>query len=165
MKLIRQLVIASALLSALPAYAQSTTITAELPKDGAKASCAGKGCFDSKLKPTDEQRQKLGDLRNQFTLSTASKKAELEVAQRQLRDLLGKATIDKQAALDLQGKINGLRADLSNARLSMMLSASDVFTPEQRAEFSKMHHMGGFRHGGAHGGFHGEGQRKAPKVS
>jgi Spy/CpxP family protein refolding chaperone len=64
----------------------------------------------------------------------------------QQRQLMSKATIDKSAVLSLQSKINSLKADLSNARIDMALTASAVFTPEQREMFSK------FGHGRGHGG-------------
>lgn len=172
MKLIRPLLIASTLLTTLPAFALPS-VTAELPKDGAKKECRQEGCpqrgFDSKLKLSDEQREKLGSLRDQFKLSTATQQAELEVSYRQMGELLRKPTIDKQAVLALQTKINGLRDNLSNAKVAMMLSASDVFTPEQRAEFSKMHgmrgnwnrHEGGRHEGGRHEGGRHEGARGA----
>ena len=166
MKLIRPIVIASMLLTALPAFAD-TTVTAELPKDGGKA-CVGHSGFDSKLQITPDQRAKLGSLHDQYTLSTATKKAELEVAHNDLRRLFAQPSVDKQAVLALQGKINGLKDDLSNQRLNLMLSSSDIFTPEQRAEFAKMHAMGGFRHhrGGHHGEFGGRegGREHGPKV-
>jgi len=164
MKLIRPMIITGLLLSALPAFADST-ITAELPKDGAKQCAGGKCSFDPKLQITPEQKAKLGSLRDQFKLSTADKKAELEVAHSQLRRIFSQPTVDKGAALALQSKINGLRDDLSTAKLNMMLASSDIFTPEQREAFSKMRGMHGRHH--RHGGFHhrggGEGFRGGDK--
>jgi len=165
MKLIRPMIITGLLLSALPAFADST-ITAELPKDGGAKQCAGGkfGC-DPKLMITPDQKAKLGSLRDQFKLSTADEKAELEVAHGQLRRLFSQPTVDKGAALALQNKINGLRDDLSTAKLNMMLASSDIFTPEQREAFSKMRGMHGGRHH-RHGGHHrggGEGFRGGDK--
>jgi Spy/CpxP family protein refolding chaperone len=157
MKLIRPMVITGLLLSALPAFAQ-TTVTAQVAKDGGKA-CLSKG-VESKFKVTPEQRQKLGSLRDQFTLSTADKKAELKVARNEMRRLFQQPTIDKQAVLALESKINGLKDDLSTAKVNMILACSDVFTPEQRAEFGKMHARGGWRHNrGGQEGFRGHGDR------
>jgi len=158
MKFIRPILISGLLLTALPAFAQST-VTAQLPKDGGKA-CEGKCAFNSALKITPEQKQKLGSLRDQFTLSTAEKKAELKVAHNEMRRLLQAPSIDKQAVLSLETKINGLRDDLSTARVNMILASSDIFTPDQRAAFAKMHSMHGFKHHrfGRHEGFRGEGK-------
>jgi Spy/CpxP family protein refolding chaperone len=101
---------------------------------------------------TDEQRTKLGAIKDQYELDTAQSKAQLKVSQRQLRQMLMAPSVDKSAALSLQGKINTLRASLSDAKLKMMLASSDVFTPEQKAAFKKFrghgHGMGKGRHGG-----------------
>jgi Spy/CpxP family protein refolding chaperone len=156
MKFIRPMIITGLLLSALPAFAQ-TQVTAELPKEGGKA-CAGRVGFDSQLKITPEQKQKLGSLHDQFTLSNADKRAQLEVAHNEMRRLFEQPTIDKQAALTLESKINGLKDDLSTARLNLMLSSADIFTPEQRAAFGKMRAQHGFRHHRfGHEGSRGEG--------
>ena len=167
MNLIRPIVVAGMLLSTLPAFAQ-TSVTAELPKDGGK-QCAEKCGFDTKLNVSQDQVNKLGTLHDQFKLSTAKEKAELEVAHSELRRLFSQPTVDKQAALALQGKINGLKDDLSNQRLNLMLASSDIFTPEQRAQFAKMHAMGGFGHHRHHRGFGSEGREsgreRGPKVS
>jgi Spy/CpxP family protein refolding chaperone len=168
MKLIKPIVITGMLLSALPAFAQ-TTVTAELPKDGGK-QCAEKCGFQNKLNISQDQRNKLGSLHDQFKLSTAKEQAELEVAHNELRRLFAQPTIDKQSALALQGKINGLKDDLSTQRLNLMLASSDIFTPEQRAQFAKMHADGGFRHHRHHRGFEGReggregGREHGPKV-
>lgn len=143
---LRTLLATGLLFTALPVLAKDT-VSAQLPKDGEKAVCEGKG-IDGQLKLSDEQRSKLGALRDRFTLDTASKKADLQVSMRQMHELLVKPTIDKSAVLSLQAKINGLNADLSTARLNMMLASADVFTPEQRAQFSKM------RESREHGGYH-----------
>lgn len=157
MKIFRTILTTGLLLSALPAFA-GETVTAELPKESAKPSCDGRA-LDTKLRLTDEQRSKLGALRDQYTLDTAGKKAQLEVSFRQMHELLRQPTIDKQAVLNLEAKINSLRTDLSTARVNVMLASSDVFTAEQRAQFSKMMEWCGHREGGHHGRRH-EGGRE-----
>jgi Spy/CpxP family protein refolding chaperone len=158
MKLVQTLALASLLLAGVPAIADEEMSVNPTPTTIAQAPINA-----VKLAPiTDDQRSKLRALRDQYKLNTAEKKALLEVTQGQLRETLGAVSVDKGAALALQAKINGLRAELSTARLNMMLAASDVFTPEQRAAFKSMrgrhgHHGGGFRHGGHGGGFGGHG--------
>jgi len=114
---------------------------------------------DPRISLSDEQRQKLKELKNQYTLDTALKKAQLKVQQSQLFDLLRKPKVDKQEVLALHAKVNSLRTELSDARLNFVLAANDVFTPEQREQMGRRFGMrGGCRHGG-HGscgaGFHG----------
>jgi Spy/CpxP family protein refolding chaperone len=156
MKLLQTLALASLLLAGVPAIADEEMSATATPTTIAQAPINA-----VKIAPiTEDQRTKLRALRDQYKLNTAEKKALLEVTQGQLRETLGAVNVDKGAALALQAKVNGLRAELSTARLNMMLAASDVFTPEQRAAFKSMRgrwgHGGGFRHGG-HGGHGGRG--------
>ncbi len=153
------LALSGLLFCALPAIADDSASTV-----GARAQTAVKVCapgsMHEKLKLSTEQKDKLSSIRDQYKLATAQKKAELEVAMSQQHQLMSKATIDKSAVLSLQGKINSLKADLSNARIDTALTASAVFTPEQREMFSKfgrghggpgMHRWGGHRPGGPMG--------------
>ena len=113
---------------------------------------------------SDDQRDRLRALKNQLSLDTAQKKAELKVGQSQLRELFGKAKVDKQAVLDQQSKLNTLKADLSNARVNFMLSANDVFTAEQKQAFrGRMikRSMGRDGHHGRRGGSCGGGGGRA----
>lgn len=107
---------------------------------------AGAGRNFQELDLKASQKALLGKIRDEFTLSTAPKEAELKVAMRQLMELLHSDTVDKQAALALQSKINTLKADLSTARLNMMLASGEVFTPEQKAKMKE------WRKGGCPGG-------------
>lgn len=150
MKISRSLtLVAIATLCTLPAFAQDSQSSAQNTNEHMIAQARVSDGPSHSI--TDEQRQKLSSLRDQFELSTAQKKAELDVDKRQLRQILHATTVDKQAALSLQSKINGLRDDLSNARLGLILAAGDVFTPEQRAEFKQMHHRWHHHHGGCSG--------------
>lgn len=111
---LRTLLATGLLFTALPVLAKDT-VSAQLPKDGENSLC--RQGLDSKLKLSAEQRSKLGALRDQFTLDTASKKADLEVSMRKMHELMVMPNIDKSAVLSLEAKINGLKADLSTARL------------------------------------------------
>lgn len=152
MRLLYSLALGALLFVSAPAFAQETPTVVE-PIAQTQVT------LDPALKVTAEQREKLANLRNQYILSTAQKKAELTVAKNQLRTVFKQPTIDKAAALSLQTKINGLKADLSTARLSLKLAAADVFTAEQRAAFKKMHHGYGHKRGcgPSRGGFRGHG--------
>jgi len=158
--------------SVAPVLAQTATVDNASAVDNAApiiAQESGKPSFIAQTevrKPhfiplTDDQKAKLGTLRDQYILSTANKKAELMVVSRQLKEALHSTNIDKSAALTLQGKINNLKADLSTARLNMMLASSDVFTPEQREQMQKLHRMHGWGHKG-HGG-KGKGECGGPR--
>lgn len=164
------LALSGLLFCALPAIADDSASTGSARAQTAVQVCAP-GSMHEKLKLTSDQKDKLSSIRDQYKLATAQKKAELEVAMGQQRQLMSKATIDKSAVLALQSKINSLRDDLSNARIDMALTASAVFTPEQREMFAKfghgrghggpgMHKWGGYRPGGPMGGPGGGWERK-----
>jgi Spy/CpxP family protein refolding chaperone len=144
---------ASALLVAAAIAADAPTTTAQLDKD----ACAAKGACHKRPNLSDSQIQQLRALRDKYSVDTATKKAQLKVLHHQVMEQLGQASIDKSSVLATQDKINALRTDLSNARLSMMLEASNVFTPEQRAQMKNRMMRGGFRHHGGHNGFRGKG--------
>ena len=88
---------------------------------------------------SDAQRDRLSALHDQFILDTAQTRANLEVSEHQLKALLSATSVNRQAALSLQEKINALRATLANAGLNLRLATGDVFTAEQKSEFKKRH--------------------------
>lgn len=139
MNFTRPIALATMALCALPAFAKDAA-----PVDSSTAPSTHVRPHFAQFKMSDDQKSKLASLKNQYILDTATKKAELKVAKNQLREEMGKTSIDKSAAMGLQSKISSLRGDLSSARLSMMIAAADVFTPEQREAFKKMRHA---RHG------------------
>lgn len=144
--------IAATAFSAAPALAQTSDSAEAIiaQNDGAKFIAQTDSARPRFSPLSAEQKSKLGQLRDQYVLSTATKKAELQVASRQLKETMHGTTVDKSAALSLQSKINGLKGELSTARLNMMLASSDVFTPEQREQMQKFHKMRG--HHGKHRG-------------
>lgn len=160
MKSLTPIALSALMFTALPALAEDGKGGPGVrPVTGVKVCAPG-----AKFSLTEDQKDKLSSIRDQYKLSTAQKKAELEVAMHQQRELMGKTTIDKSAVLALQSKINGLKAELSNARIDMALTASAVFTPEQREMFQKRMHGHGHKGprgdwGGHKGGFRG-GERK-----
>lgn len=141
MRLLHSLALGALLFCSAPVFAQETPSVVQPEVAQTQVT------LDPALKVTAEQREKLMTLRNQYILNTATKKAELQVAKSQLRATFKQPVIDKTAALSLQSKINGLKGDLSTARLSLKLACSDVFTAEQRAAFSKMRHGYGHKRG------------------
>jgi Spy/CpxP family protein refolding chaperone len=154
MKFVRTLAITGLLMMGLPAFADNQT-TVDVPQQ-IVAQARGPVSFAKVAPVTSDQREKLSALRDKYELDTAQQKALLRVTQRQLREVMTATSVDKSAASALQTKINGLRDDLSNAKLNFMLAAGDVFTPEQRAAFRHMHGRFG-HHGFGRGGECGPG--------
>jgi Spy/CpxP family protein refolding chaperone len=111
---------------------------------------------------TDEQLEKVFQVKSKFMDAVGPKMAELKSAQRALYDQLTQPEMDKGKVQALQGKINSLHADMANARLDQQIGLLGVLTPEQRKDlrrgFLKMEDfgMGGMK-GGMHHGWRGGG--------
>ena len=155
-------------LAALAIAASSPVLALEAGKDTAVAKVPGGcpemrggACMDKGLGLTDDQLEKLYALKKQYSSADAPKALELRTLRDQEFDLLSQPAVDKQRVLDVQAKINILKGDLANSRVSYMADASAVFTPEQKA---KMRHLmltrkvmgGGFHHRRHHGFEHGK---------
>lgn len=105
---------------------------------------------------TDDQKAKLKELKNQFTLDIASKKALLKVQRSQLSDLMKADKVDKSAVLALHAKNTALKNELGDLRMKFLLAANDVFTPEQKSQMREFRGRGGCGGGGCgrgRGGF------------
>jgi Spy/CpxP family protein refolding chaperone len=87
---------------------------------------------------------------------TDAQKLELAKSQRELKDLLTKPSIDRSAIMSAQGKINDLKASISNIMIAFKADFAETLTPEQRQKLRFAPSFGGhrhFRHGGpGHGG-------------
>ncbi len=108
----------------------------------------GGGCFAG-LDLTDEQLEKMHDLKNQFLDKVGPKFVELASLKRHLMDVMAGTTTDAKKAHDLQNKINAAKADLANMKLDNDLAKLDVLTETQRKEIHTRMLKGGMR-----GGFH-----------
>lgn len=138
---------------AAPALAQDAPSA-----DGKMLFAQGTGGEHKRLSLTDAQKSKLKELRNQFILATAEKKALLQVQRGELRDLMKADNVDKSAVLALHAKTTALKNELSLAKLNFLLAANDVFTPEQKS-LMRERRMGGHCGGGGCGGRGGFGRR------
>lgn len=133
-------------------------------KDCGPGGCRGGkgGGFVKELGLTDAQLEKMNSLKIEFANSTGPRKAELMKLHRELRDDMTKPGVSKSQLLTLQSKINEIRDELSNSKISFMADRMAVLTDDQKAKirsFSLKHGMGG--HGGKHfrGGKHFHGGR------
>lgn len=83
---------------------------------------------------TDDQFEKLYDLRNRTLDQVGPKILDLHTAQRHLRDALTQETIDEKSAKKLQSQITGLKADLEGIKLDAKMSMMQILTGAQRKE-------------------------------
>lgn len=86
---------------------------------------------------TDEQFEKLFQIKNQFLDKAGPKMLELTSSRRELKDYLTRPQLDKVKIKELQNRINDSRAALANLCLDEKLSALAVLTEEQRKELRK----------------------------
>jgi Spy/CpxP family protein refolding chaperone len=108
---------------------------------------------------SDSQLEALRALKDKYFADNTMKKAQLSILKNQLRSAMSKENVDRGAVLAIQSQINAAQADLSTARISQMLDAQSIFTPEQRKLMHERMLRGGFRHHGGrgHGGHGGHG--------
>jgi Spy/CpxP family protein refolding chaperone len=113
-----------------------------------------KGIPDS-LKLTDEQKQKMHDLRSQNQKEMIPMQANLKVMRIELQDLIssGASQSDVNAKIDQIGK---LRTDIQKKRVANMMAVRNVLTKEQRDYFKGRMGMG-MGNGGGWGDGHGRG--------
>ncbi len=131
------------MVSGLPAIAEETT--AVNANDSVVAKCPmgpgggfrghGSGCDKfGRLDLSDEQNEKLYQLKQKFADQIGMTKVEIKKERRKMRDLLTQPAIDRKAVELAHGKINSLKTNLSNAKLTFKLDASEILTPEQRKQ-------------------------------
>lgn len=131
----------------------------------------GPGC-PAGMGLTDDQYEKMFELRKASMARKGPKMAEMMTLHMDLQDQLLKPSVDRSKVLAVQSRINALHAELANQKLEDRLAMADVLTPEQRAQMRHFmlkrmsgcgiaggsmmggHHMH-MRHGG--GGHHGMG--------
>ncbi|CAN5136203.1 hypothetical protein BH11CYA1_BH11CYA1_47860 [soil metagenome] len=115
---------------------------------------------------TDDQYEKLYQLRGDFMDKFAPKMLEVMTLKRHLKDVLTSADIDTAKANDLKKQMASAVEDLANLKIENEIATMKVYTPEQRKHLRLAvmkcpglrgwgHHMGG--HGGSMGGMRGHG--------
>jgi Spy/CpxP family protein refolding chaperone len=109
------------------------------------------------LQLTDQQMDKMADLRFEHQKAMISKRAALKEARLELRQVLRKAEVDRKAAMARQEKISALKAEIARMKLEHRLQMRDVLTKDQLEKWLKMQRMRGM-----HKGMRGEGRRHHP---
>ncbi len=104
---------------------------------------------------TEDQMDKLSDLRFEHKKAMIQKKAALQEAKLELRQLMRKAEVDKKTALSRQEKISAVKADMARTKLGHRLEMRKVLSGEQLDKWIKMCRQHGFRKGMHHKGERG----------
>ena len=94
---------------------------------------------------TDDQIDKLADMRFAHQKEMISKKAALKEAKLELRQLMRKTEVDRKAALAKQEKISAIKAEIAKIKLNNRLEMRNILTKKQVDEWLKMRRRHGFR--------------------
>lgn len=130
----------------------------KMSKRLAEGGPGGPGGERRKMSFSDDQLQKMSSINNKFKDSVGAQFLQLGSLNRQLKETLTQTTVDRSKALDIQTKINALKADLSIAKLNYKLDKMAVLTPEQR-EHMRHRMLVSQAMGGQGGGHHFKGGR------
>ena len=105
------------------------------PLDGdADAAMLGPGMhmFKGELALTDDQYEKMYNLRNDFLDKLGPKMAEVSSLERHMRDVLTSPSIDAKKAAELKTKLAAAKSDLTEMKSDMQLQMAQVLTADQR---------------------------------
>jgi Spy/CpxP family protein refolding chaperone len=83
---------------------------------------------------TDDQYQKLYDIKGQFIANIVPKGLNMYLLIRKMKDLLTAADTDTKAVKNVEKQIAAAASDLSMTVMDSIVSVNQVLTPEQRKE-------------------------------
>ncbi|UCE64887.1 MAG: Spy/CpxP family protein refolding chaperone [Candidatus Zixiibacteriota bacterium] len=114
---------------------------------------------DKELNLTDQQKQKMDDLRFQHQKVMIQKNADLKEAKLEMRNMMRKTEVDEKAVLEKQKRISALKAEISEARLKHRLEMRKALNKEQLEKLIKHE-----RKRDRSGRFHGDRERLHQKM-
>ncbi len=93
--------------------------------------------LEGELALTDQQHEKLYELRNALLNEVGPLKAQLQTSQRELKDIMTRAEINPDQARIVQQRINKVQAAIADLHLKNRLGALAALTPDQRTELRR----------------------------
>ena len=87
---------------------------------------------------SDDQVQKMRQLRMEYEKETIRKAADIRVAGLEVKDLLEQKTVDLAQVEKKVRQLEGLRGDLTLLRVRSMMKAKDFLNDQQFAKFKQM---------------------------
>jgi Spy/CpxP family protein refolding chaperone len=108
------------------------------PEKGRESGRAMKGMIQhrdemiKKLKLTDQQKDKIKDLRTAFQMSIVDLRADLQKSRIDLKALKSKDNLNRDEVVAAVGKVNSSRDAISLAVANHMFDVYQVLTPEQQ---------------------------------
>ena len=100
----------------------------------------------------EKQREAVREIKSRVMKDTIRKKADLEVARIDLKDLLHKDQVDMKAAETTLKKIASLQTDMRLSHIKALEEIKIKLTPEQRIKFKETLEMGPMPERIMHGG-------------
>jgi Spy/CpxP family protein refolding chaperone len=110
----------------------------------------------ARLDLSDAQREQLAELHERTLKQNIQARADLRIAQMDLRKLMRAETPDARAIDSQIDKLAGLRAAIQKTRVGALLEARSLLTPEQRKQLQELRGPGGGRGPGPWGGMDDE---------
>ncbi len=90
----------------------------------------------------EKQRDAIREIRTRFAKEDVRKRADIDVARIELRDILGKDQVDMAAAEGAVKKMSSLQGDLRLSHIKEIQEVKAKLTPEQRKKLREMREMG-----------------------
>jgi Spy/CpxP family protein refolding chaperone len=100
----------------------------------------------------EKQREAVREIKSRVMKDTIRKRADLEVARIDLRDLLHKDQVDMSAAETTLKKMASLQTDIRFSHIKALEEIKTKLTPEQRKKFKEMLEKGPRAERMKHGG-------------
>jgi Spy/CpxP family protein refolding chaperone len=100
----------------------------------------------------EKQREAIKEIKSRVIKDTIRKRADIEVARIDLRDILGKDQVDMNMAEATLKKIASLQTDIRLSHIKALEEIKTKLTPEQRKKFKEMHEKGPRTERMKHGG-------------
>jgi protein CpxP len=103
----------------------------------------GMGMAFRQLDLTDEQKKRMADIRDRQERSSIRARADMSIAELDLRKLMRADSPDRRAIESQIEKIGSMRTSMQKSRVGMMFDMRSVLTPEQRNQLKEMRENGG----------------------
>jgi Spy/CpxP family protein refolding chaperone len=119
----------------------------------------------------EKQKEEVKEIRNKTMKETIKKRADLQIARLDLRDLLDKENVDMKAVESQLKTIESLETDIRLSHIRAFEEIKAILTPDQRKQFRKMTQKSfmmrgkGMRHGCGHGMMGGMMQQGGMKMA
>jgi Spy/CpxP family protein refolding chaperone len=90
----------------------------------------------------EKQKEAIKEIKSRVMKDTVSKRADIEVARIDLRDILARDQVDMNAAETTLKKIASIQTDIRLSHIKAMQEIKTKLTPEQRKKFKEMREAG-----------------------